>query len=66
MLLAVFMTSILVIWAVKLVDHAGLLHGHAPRGDRPLGAVGNQGVRGPHSRTVRASRVYLRLRRPRA
>lgn len=32
MLLAVFMTSILVIWAVKLVDHAGLLHGHAPRG----------------------------------
>ena len=31
-LLAVFMTSILVIWAVKLVDHAGLLHGHSAAG----------------------------------
>jgi hypothetical protein len=31
-LLAVFMTSILVIWAVKLVDHAGLLHWHEHTG----------------------------------
>jgi hypothetical protein len=31
-LLAVFMTSILVIWAVKLVDHAGLLHWHGHTG----------------------------------
>jgi hypothetical protein len=31
-LLAVFMGSIVVIWAVKLVDHAGLLHWHGPTG----------------------------------
>lgn len=31
-LLAVFMGSILVIWAVKLVDHMGLLHWHQPTG----------------------------------
>jgi hypothetical protein len=31
-LLAVFMTSILVIWVMKLVDHAGLLHRHDPVG----------------------------------
>jgi hypothetical protein len=27
-LLAVFMASILVVWAVELMDHAGILHGH--------------------------------------
>lgn len=31
-LLAVFLASILVIWAVKLIDHAGLLHRHTPTG----------------------------------
>lgn len=31
-LLAVFMTAILVVWAMKLVDHAGLLHWHRPTG----------------------------------
>lgn len=29
-LLALFMGSILVVWAVKLVDHTGLLHWHRP------------------------------------
>lgn len=31
-LLAVFMASVAVTWAVKLVDHAGLLHWHGPTG----------------------------------
>jgi hypothetical protein len=28
-LLAVFMASILIVWAVELADHAGLVHAHA-------------------------------------
>jgi hypothetical protein len=31
-LLAVFMAAIAVVWVVKLVDHAGVLHWHAPTG----------------------------------
>ena len=31
-LLAVFMASIAVVWAVKLIDHAGVLHWHQPTG----------------------------------
>jgi hypothetical protein len=30
-LLAVFMGSILVVWATELMDHAGVLHHHGPR-----------------------------------
>lgn len=30
--LAVFMASILVVWLLEIVDHAGLVHGH----DRPM------------------------------
>ncbi|QNN51182.1 hypothetical protein [Nocardioides mesophilus] len=33
-LLAVFMISIAVVWAVELIDHAGLLPGHHPAGAR--------------------------------
>ena len=32
MLLAVFMVSIALVWAVKLIDHAGALHWHQPTG----------------------------------
>ena len=32
LLLAVFMGSILVVYAVELMDHAGVLHGHHPTG----------------------------------
>ena len=31
-LLAVFMTAILVVWAMKMADHVGLLHRHEPTG----------------------------------
>lgn len=31
-LLAIFMGSILVVWAVKMVDHAGVAHWHEPAG----------------------------------
>ena len=32
LLLALFMGSILVVYAVELMDHAGVLHGHHPTG----------------------------------
>ena len=34
-LLAVFMGSLVVLWAVELADHAGLIH-HGPRGMTPV------------------------------